>query len=391
MTKSDLFRKLTLTAAFGVSVFNVNTGTAVAGPYFQTDLVSNIAGLGKITDSQLVNPWGFSHSATSPFWTSNQGKNTATLYAVTHGIDVAKVNINPPSGLVGIPTAGAGPQGPTGQVNNTNAGAFLLPSGQSSRFIFANLNGTISGWAGGANATVAHTTPGAVYTGLAINAAQTRLYAANAVTGNVDIFDSTFSPVNLPGAFAAPAAIVAKGLVPFNVQNINGQIYVTYAPPGRANEIDAVPGEGAIAVFDQNGALLKTPIVGSNLAAPWGITLAPGTFGKFGGDLLVGNFSFTNSEINAFDPASGLFKGSIQIDPGPGNTAGGLWSIGFGIGGNNGKPNTLYFSDGLNGERDGLFGAVSVPEPWSLSLFASALALAGMSRLMSKRKPPLIA
>jgi len=382
-----LFRKIALTGAIAVSGICLAGGTAVAGPYFQTNLVSNIAGLGKITDSQLVNPWGFSHSPTSPFWTSNQGKNTATLYAVTGGTHVTKVNINPPSGLVQIPTTGAGPQGPTGQVNNGNAASFLLPSGQSSRFIFANLNGTISGWAGGPTAVVGHTTPGAVYTGLAINAAQTRLYAANGTTGGIDIFDSSFSPVNLPNAFATPADIDVLRLKPFNVQTINGEIYVTYAPPGRANDIDAALGEGAIAVFDENGTLLRTPVIGSNLAAPWGITLAPDTFSQFGGDLLVGNFSFDHSEINAFDPVTGLFKGTIPIDPGAGNTAGGLWTIGFGIGGNNGKPNTLYFTDGINGERDGLFAAISVPEPWSLSIFAAALAFAGMVRMRSTRKP----
>src|SRR5215831_10331425 len=241
------YRKVALTGVIAISVFSLGAGTALAGPYLQTNLVSNIPGLATITDSQLVNPWGFSHSPTSPFWTSNQGQNTATLYGVTHGTTVVKVNINAPSGLVQIPTTAGGPQGPTGQVNNTNAASFHLPSGASARFIFANLNGTISGWAGGPTAVIQHTTPGAVYTGLAINAGQTRLFAANGATGGIDIFDSSFSPVNLPNAFATPPNIDVLGLKPFNVQTINGEIYVTYAPPGRANDINAALGEGAIA------------------------------------------------------------------------------------------------------------------------------------------------
>ena len=124
------------------------------------------------------------------------------------GTNVTKVNVNPPpNGFVGIPTTATGPQGPTGQVNNTNTASFQLTPGTlttSSRFIFANLNGTISGWAGGQNSTVVATTPGAVYTGLAINTAQDRLYAANSAGGRIDVFDSSFAPVSLPGAFTDP-------------------------------------------------------------------------------------------------------------------------------------------------------------------------------------------
>src|SRR5205814_9194737 len=129
----------------------------------------------------LVNPWGISHSSTSPFWTSNQGTSTATLYAVTGQTNVTKTNINPPAGDVQITKTASGPQGPTGQVNNTNTSSFLLTNGDqgSARFIFANLNGTISVWDGGTSAVIQATTPGAVYTGLAINSAQTQLYAAN--------------------------------------------------------------------------------------------------------------------------------------------------------------------------------------------------------------------
>ena len=228
------------------------------------------------------------------------------------------------------------------------------------------MNGTISAWNSGQTAFIQATTPGAVYTGLAINQAQ--LYAANSAgVGSVNVFNSSFAPVSLgAGAFATPTAIAAFGLVPFNVQTIGGLEYVTYAPSGLAAQRGATPGQGAVAVFDASGNLIQTLIApgGSALAAPWGITLAPDSFGQFGGDLLVGNFSFLHSEINAFDPVTGMFEGSIPIDVGSGNTPGGLWALGFGTGGSNGSPNTLFFTDGINGEANGLFGAINaVPGP----------------------------
>ena len=314
---------------------------------------------------------------TSPFWTSNQGTNSATLYAVTGSTTVSQVlNVNA-NGFVAIPTTAAGPQGPTGQVNNTNTASFQLTPGTAStsaRFIFADLNGTISGWAGGLTSTVEVTTPGAVYTGLAINTAGTRLYAADSAGSHVNVFDSSFAPVSLTGAFLDPN--LPAGFVPFNVQNIDGKIYVTYAPAGLAAQRGATLGQGIVDAFDENGVLLQRVVTGSQLAAPWGIALAPSGFGAFGSDLLVGNFSFGASEINAFDPVTGAFEGSIPINVGAGNTPGGLWGFMFGSGaGNGGAANTLYFNDGLNGETGGLFGAISaVPDPATLLLLGTGFA-----------------
>ena len=127
-------------------------------------------------------------------------------------------------------------------------------------------------------------------------------------------------------------------------------------------------------------------IVNNQLASPWGVALAPSQFGPFSGDLLVGNFSFVDSEINAFDPLTGMFLGSIPINTG-GEGAGGLWDIGFGTGGNNGDPNTLYFNDGLDGEGKGLFAAITfVPEPFTLSVFGAGLAGAAFLRRRQKAK-----
>ena len=333
-------------------------------------LVSDLPGLATITDPKLVNPWGVSHSATSPFWTSNQGTNSATLYTVTDRTTVTKVNINPPAGFVAIPTTAAGPQGPTGQVNNSNTSptgcdvskgiAFPVDNGGDggpAHFIFANLNGTISAWDAGPTAFIQVPTAGAVYTGLAINGGQTRLYAADTKGGKIDVIDCTFAPVSLgDDAFVNPA--LPDGLVPFNVQEIGGNVYVAYAPMGRAAQQNAPLGAGAVAIFDEDGGFITQLITGSRLAAPWGMTLASAGFARFINHLLVGNFSYLHSEINAFDPTTAKLRGTIPIAVGKGRTPGGLWFIGFGVGGNNGDPNTLYFADGINGENDGLFGAI---------------------------------
>jgi uncharacterized protein (TIGR03118 family) len=356
----NLFPETFLATAIAVGALCPGALRAQVADFVQTNLVSDLPGLATITDPQLVNPWGVAHSTTSPFWTSNQGTSTATLYAVTDKTTVTKTNINPPAGFVLIPPGGVGAVGPTGQVSNTNTSSFLVTNGDgnSAHFIFANLNGTISAWDPGTTAFIQATTPGAVYTGLAINGAQTRLYAANdAGMGSVDVFDSTFAPVSLAaGAFVDPA--LPAGLVPFNVQEISGNLYVTYAPAGRAAQTSAPLGAGAVAIFDEDGNFITQLIAGSRLAAPWGITLAPVGFGRFINHLLVGNFSYLHSEINAFDPTTGKLRGTIPIVLGKGRKPGGLWFIGFGVGGNNGDPNTLYFSDGINGENDGLFGAI---------------------------------
>jgi uncharacterized protein (TIGR03118 family) len=229
--------------------------------FLQTDLVSDIQGLAALTDPELVNPWGMSHNAASPIWTSNQGTNTATLYAVTPDNHVTKASPAGTNGNIVIPPGGMGAVGPTGQVANTNTSSFAVGNGgngASASFIFANLNGTISAWNGGPTAFIQVTTPNASYTGLAIvNVPQVGplLYAARA--GGIDVFNSAFHPVN-NGAFATPAAISAQNLVPFNVQTLsNGNVAVTYAPAGRPAQIAANPATGpavgAVAIFDRPG------------------------------------------------------------------------------------------------------------------------------------------
>jgi uncharacterized protein (TIGR03118 family) len=356
-------------------------GVAMAQHYFQRNLVSDVPGLAQLTDPALRNPWGMSFSPTSPFWISDQGANLSTLYTVTD-IGVNKVPLE-----VSIPTTAAGPQGPTGQVNN-GTGAFALSNGGAARFMFANLNGSISGWNGGTAAqVVVPASVGTVYTGLAINTDPTLgplLYAANTAGGDIDVYDGAFNELTLPGAFVDPD-LAGSGLVPFNVQSIGSNVYVTYAEAGRDAQIAANRGSGAVAVFDTAGNFVSTLISGSRLASPWGLALAPSGFGLFGGDLLVGNFSFAASEINAFDPTTGAFRGTLPIDM-RGFTPGGLWALAFGNGAS-GASNVLFFTDGINGEGNGLFAAIAVPEPGSLLLLAAGVAGAAIVR--RKRGPSM--
>jgi uncharacterized protein (TIGR03118 family) len=375
MQRTTGLRDFTLMAAFGIGAVITCSQQSEAAPYIQTNLVSDLAGLAQTTDPALKNPWGVSESGSSPFWISDQGTGESTLYTV-HGTT-----------FISEPSLSVTTSGPTGQVNNSTTGFVVNGTGQPASFIFANLNGTITAWNGslgtgpGTPAAVEVTTAGASYTGLAIDKSTQQIYAANDKAGTIDVFNSAFQPVHLSaGAFVDPN--LPAGLVPFNVQEINGQIYVTYASSsGHTAQTTAAAGAGVVAVFSTNGSFVKQLISGSNLASPWGVTLAPTNFGKFGGDLLVGNFSFDDSGINAFNPTTGALEGTIPIDVGVGNTAGGLWDLTFGNGGSGGSTDVLYFTDGINGEQNGLFGAISaVPEPSSLLLLAPAVAFVAARR-----------
>jgi uncharacterized protein (TIGR03118 family) len=340
----------------------------MAGVIQQTNLVSDIPGLAAVTDPNLVNPWGVSFSATSPFWVSDQGKNVSTLYNAS-----------------GVPQGGPlvvnVPGGPTGQVANSTPG-FLIGSTPSA-FIFSTLSGNILAWNGaqGTNAAIVGTTPGAVYTGLTMGTlnGNSALFAANNASGKIDVFDSAFHPVSLSGTAFADAS-VPSGLTPYNVQNLGGNIYVEYAAAR------GLPG-GFVAVFDANGNLLRN-INDPHLNAPWGVAIAPAGFGDFGGDLLVGNFG--DGTINAFNPTTGAFAGTLSDSAGNPIVNSGLWALEFrtpvaGNANTGSNPNSLFFTAGINGEADGLFGRLDpIPEPGTLGTVG--LVLAGILSIAIVRK-----
>ena len=333
---------------------------AGANIYVQHNLVSDVAGQADVTDPNLVNPWGLSESATGPFWVSNQGKGNSTLYN-------GSGTITP---LVAIVPAANGTTGgtPTGQVNNSTATAFLLPNGRAASFIFATEDGTISGWVNGiANnisvVTVNNSAAGAVYKGLAIGANSTgpMLYAANLNAGTIDVFDAKFAPAKASGGFVD--ASVPSGFAPFNIWALGGKLYVTYAKQDSAQKND-VPGagNGFVAVFDFDGNLQKHLVSNGLLNSPWGVALAPATFGAFAGNLLVGNFG--DGTINAFDLTSGAAQGTLKDTKGNPIVLQGLWALLFGNGGNGGDRNTLYFTAGPSfgdSKVHGLLGSLAPP------------------------------
>ncbi|MGH2906873.1 MAG: TIGR03118 family protein [Solirubrobacterales bacterium] len=327
--------------------------------YNQTNLVSDIPGLAQQTDPNLKNPWGLAAGPTSALWVSDNATDVATLYpgaTTTKPISISSL-------VVGIP-GGA----PTGQVFNPTSG-FVVTDGTNSgpaAFLFSSESGNITGW----NPTVpppppskmaqpAVHTPGAIYKGLTM--AQTRdgnsyIYATDFHNGRIDAFDSKFAPAKLPGHFKDP--FVPKGFAPFGIQAINNKLVVTYAKQDADAEDDvAGRGLGIVDVFSASGCLLHRFHTGGVLNAPWGIALAPKDFGIFSNKLLIGNFG--DGVINAFDPRTGIFVGSLRDGHGKVIRNEGLWGLRFGNG-TTGNANTLLFSDGLNDEENGLLGSIEV-------------------------------
>ncbi|MGA2118309.1 MAG: TIGR03118 family protein [Bryobacteraceae bacterium] len=347
--------------------------------YVQSNLVSNGAVPAANTDANLINPWGLSFNATSPFWVSDQGAGVSTLY---NGAGVATALV------VTVPSGSTPPTGPTGQVfNSAPTGSFPL-SGTSAKFIFDTLSGTIDAWNGGTAAAVEATTAGAVYTGLALDNAGTSyyLYAANSAgTGSIDVYDSNFNKVTLGGSFVDPNAIA--GYVPFNIQNIGGTLYVEYAEVGPTG-LPVTGSTGYVDEFDSSGNFISRLTTGGPLDAPWGIALAPATgFGTFSGDLLIGNFG--NGEINAFNPTTGVFLGTLTNASGAPIVNQYLWALDFGNGGTGFSSTSLYFTAGVNNQMGGLFGsiaAVATPEPATLSIAAVGLLSIALARAGRRRR-----
>lgn len=355
----------------------VSSPCLFATSYVQTNLVSDLSTVGAVTvDPNLTNPWGMSFSSTSPYWISNQASGTSTLYNGAGAKTAITVTVGPST-----PT----PAGPTGQVQNSAGAGNFVVNGTAASFIFDTLNGTIAGWnnvpSGNMTATTVATTPGAVYTGLALanNGSGNFLYAANFTTGGgINVFNSSFAPTTLTGNFSDSS--LPAGYAPYNIQLIGNSLYVEYA------EVGTTPGSaargtglGVVDVYDLNGNLIQRLIgTGSALNAPWGIVIAPAGFGQFSNDLLVGNFG--NGQINAFDPTTGSFLGTLDLGNGNAIVNQDLWALeARPNGGSSSVANAVYFDAGINGQKDGLFGYIApAPEPAEFGLALCGLTAFGL-------------
>ncbi len=380
-------------AALSYSTAALSTAQQVNQINLVTDNATFLASQGftpaNTVDPNLINPWGMSFSPTSPFWVSNQGTGTTTLYT---GNGTPFPQPNPL--VVTIPGSASGPSGPTGQAFNSTT-SFHLANNNPAAFLFANLNGTISAWNGGSGTTsqvVAGTPGSAVYTGLALGSVGTDnfIYAANHA-GGIDVFNQSFAPVTLGGNFTDPN--LPADLSPFNIANIGGHLYVTYAQVGP--DADEAPlGSGVVDIFNTDGSFLSRFVTGdlsNNVSSPWGITLAPAGFGVFGNAFLIGNFSDENGFINAFS-SDGTYLGMLTAGSDPFNMPY-LWSLGFRTGGPNIDPNALYFTAGIGDEEHGLFGELqAVPEPATWAMMLLGFGVMGIAlRRGSKRQLPQFA
>jgi uncharacterized protein (TIGR03118 family) len=352
--------------------------------YRQTNLVSDWPGIAALQNPLLVNPWGVSATASSPFWVANNGTSVSSLFSGdVGGSPLVPVGAMPfvtiPGGL------------PTGTVTNGVATEFVLPGACASapcsaRFLFASITGNIVGWnpnapaAGSTTGVVAASHPGHVYTGLAIGASSggNRLYAADFANGAIDVYDTSFNLL-AGGTFIDPTIpnVAGNTYHPFNVQNIGGLIYVTYAKVDPMTGLSqAGDGNGFVRRFNGDGARDLTFGINGNttnhLNAPWGITIAPASFGIFGSALLVGNFGDGSPSINTFNPTTGAFLGTLQDESVTPIVINSLWALKFGNGGAGGDVNTLYFAAGIGEEEHGLFGSLKPTTATATSLIQFA-------------------
>jgi len=333
-------RTIALTACFAVA--QLIAPGLVRAQYQVTNLNSNQDNVVKTPDPLLVNAWGLAHGPGSPWWISDENSGWSTLYN-NHGTKVALD--------VFIPTAGGdGPGSPTGIVFNGSSDFKI--SGAPAVFLFATLDGTISGWAPSVNrdaAIIAVTTPGASYTALAVSSKPSGniLFAVDNANNKIDIYDGTFKLLRSVTDTTLPAGFSA-----FGIQDFGGLVYVSFAANSGA-------GGGFVDIFDEFGSLLEHLISGSPLNQPWGFAVAPRNFGEFSNTLLVSN-NTNSGTINAFNAVTGQFVGTLKDENGNTIHIDQLWGIQFGDGtGSNGATNQLFFTAGPDNNFAGLFGVIN--------------------------------
>jgi uncharacterized protein (TIGR03118 family) len=322
--------------------------------YLQHNLIADQASAGAdLVDPLLVNVWGICTSAASPFWVSDTGSGYTTVYSGKGSVTITATKPTVPP----APSSGATTGSPTGCIIGN--GSFPIQTGVNASFIFDTLDGTISAWANAANPAQAvikvdNSSSGAVYTGLALGGTPTNqmIYAANFHSGAVEVYDSTYKLVAMPGAFTD--AQLPAGYAPFNVWPLTvagiTKLYVTYTLQDAAKKdysSTVGAGVGYVDAYDMNGVLLQRVAAKGVLNAPWGVAIAPANFGKFAGMLLVGNFG--DGRINVFDPVAGTSMGPLQDPSGNPITISGLWALIAGNGGSGGDTSAIYFAAGTGG------------------------------------------
>jgi uncharacterized protein (TIGR03118 family) len=318
----------------------------------------------QITDPGLVNAWGLSYSPTSPFWVSSNGAGTSTVYHVDPATQAtSKLGLT-----VTIPGAG----NVTGQVFNAGgAGQF-----NGNAFLFVSEDGTVSGWRGALGTTAeALVSVGGIYKGaaLATIGGNSYLYGADFGRGSIDVFKGNAAAANLTGSFTDPT--LPSGYVPFNVQNLAGSLFVTYAlREGSSTDETAGAGFGFVDRYDLQGNLMGRVASGGVLDAPWGLAIAPSSFGALAGSLLVGNFG--DGRISAYDLATDSFIGQLSGTNGQPLAIDGLWALSVGNDGGAGSSQSLYFTAGPDDESHGLFGVMqAVPETDSVAMLLAGLGM----------------
>jgi len=336
-----MFRISVISAAIAIAALVAGFAGAASpdNAFTVTNLVADSGSSAPITDPALVNGWGLSAGPTTPWWASDNGTNESTLYSGTGAKQALTVTV-----------AGGTQTGVSG----------------AARFLFSTQAGTILGWSPTVNGTTAipgvdRSSQKAVYRGLAT--LNDRLYATDFHNNRVDVFDASFKPVTLARGFRD--AKLPKGYAPFGIQALGASIFVTYAKQDAAKRVD-VPGggRGYVDEYTADGKLVARVASGGRKNAPpnapWGLALAPSSFGPFSGDLLVGNFG--NGRISAYhDRGSGKWGYAGQLRRGDGTPIAieGLWAIAFGNGSAAGPKTSLYFLAGPGGETHGLFGAIT--------------------------------
>ncbi|MEM5294131.1 TIGR03118 family protein [Burkholderia sp. JPY481] len=341
----------------GGSSNSSSTSPPVQSSFTATALVSDGAVPAAHTDANLKNPWGVAFNPKGFAWVADNGTNVATLYD-GNGV--------PQSLVVTIPDGKNGSASPTGIVFNGTQSFLVTENGKSgvAAFIFTGEGGTITAWApavGPTNAFVMYDdgAGGAVYKGLALAAMNNGnfLYATDFHNNKIDVFDSSFTKVSMPGAFTDPA--MPAGFAPFGIQAIGSNLFVTYAMQDAAKHDDvAGAGLGMVDVYDTAGNLKQRFATGGPLNAPWGIAQAPASFGSMSGAIIIGNFG--DGMINAFNASTGQSMGPMS---GPNNSPiveHGVWGIGFGNDLSNQPSSTLFFAAGPNDEADGVYGRIDL-------------------------------